>query len=237
MRDLPRAIAISCTIVVIIYFFTIVSFHTTLSVPEVLGSEAVAVTFSTRLYGSMAWVMSLFVACSTFGGVNGTLLTASRLFMVGAREGQMPALLTCIHVRRATPVPSVIALTLLCLLYLTSSDIIMLMNYVGFSQWLSIGVTVACLPYLRWKHPDLPRPIRVHLVFPIVYLVLTLVITLLPMIASPVETGIGLLMILTSVPVYLILVRWKSKPRWLERISTDSTNWLMRLLVVLPQES
>ena len=94
MRDLPRAIAISCTIVVLIYFFTIVSFHTTLSVSEVLGSEAVAVTFSNRLYGSMAWVMSVFVACSTFGGVNGTLLTASRLFMVGAREGQMPALLT-----------------------------------------------------------------------------------------------------------------------------------------------
>ena len=120
MRDLPRAIAISCTIVVLIYFFTIVSFHTTLSVSEVLGSEAVAVTFSNRLYGSMAWVMALFVACSTFGGVNGTLLTASRLFMVGAREGQMPALLNCIHVDRATPVPSVIALTLLCLLYLTS---------------------------------------------------------------------------------------------------------------------
>jgi len=237
VKDLPRAIAISCTIVVLIYFFTIVSFHTTLSVSEVLGSEAVAVTFSNRLYGSMAWVMSVFVACSTFGGVNGTLLTASRLFMVGAREGQMPGLLTCIHVKRATPVPSVIALTILCLLYLTSSNIIMLMNYVGFSQWLSIGVTVACLPYLRWKHPELERPIRVNLIFPIIYLVMTLVITLLPMIASPVETGIGLLMILTSVPVYLLLVRWKSKPKWLERISTESTNWLMRLLVVLPQQS
>ena len=120
VKDLPRAIAISCTIVVLIYFLTIVSFHTTLSVSEVLGSEAVAVTFSNRLYGSMAWIMSVFVACSTFGGVNGTLLTASRLFMVGAREGQMPGLLTCIHVDRATPVPSVIALTTLCLLYLTS---------------------------------------------------------------------------------------------------------------------
>jgi len=235
VRDLPRAIGISCTIVVLIYFFTIVSFHTTLSVSEVLGSEAVAVTFSDRLYGKMAWVMSLFVACSTFGGVNGTLLTASRLFMVGAREGQMPSLLTCIHVDRATPVPSVIALTILCLLYLTSSNIIMLMNYVGFSQWLSVGASVLCLPYLRWKCPELPRPIRVHLFFPIIYLIMTLIITILPMVASPMETGIGLLMILTSVPVYLILIKWKTKPRWLEKISTDSTNWLMRLLVVIPQ--
>ena len=50
--------------------------------------------------------------------------------------------------------------------------------------------------------------IRVNLVFPVVYLAMTLVITVLPMLASPVETGIGLLMILTSVPVYFILVRW-----------------------------
>ena len=52
------------------------------------------------------------------------------------------------------------------------------------------------------------RLVRVNLVFPVVYLAMTLVITVLPMLASPVETGIGLLMILTSVPVYLVLVRW-----------------------------
>ena len=51
----------------------------------------------------------------------------------------------------------------------------MLMNYVGFSQWLSIGATVLCLPYLRWKCPELERPIRVHLAWPVVYLVMTLV--------------------------------------------------------------
>jgi len=236
VRDLPRAIAISCVIVLLIYVLTIVSFHTTLSTAEVLGSEAVAMTFSNRLFGPIAWVMSIFVACSTFGGVNGTLLTASRLFMCGAREGQMPGILTTIHTERSTPVPSVICLTLMCLCYLCSSDLILLMNYVGFSTWLSIGATVLCLPYLRWKCPHMERPIKVNLFFPILYLVLTAIITLLPMIAKPVETAIGFAMILASVPVYIVFIMWKSKPMWVRNILGEGTNWLQRLLVVMPQE-
>ena len=43
----------------------------------------------------------------------------------------------------------------------------------------------------RWKCPHMERPIKVHLFFPFLYLVLTAVITLLPMIAKPVETAIG----------------------------------------------
>ena len=42
-RNLPRAIAISCILVTTVYVLTNIAFYTTLSVPEVLGSEAVAV--------------------------------------------------------------------------------------------------------------------------------------------------------------------------------------------------
>ena len=86
--------------------------------------------------------------------------------MCGAREGQMPGILTTVHTERSTPVPSVICLTLMCLCYLCSSDLILLMNYVGFSTWLSIGATVLCIPYLRWKCPHMERPIKVNLFTP-----------------------------------------------------------------------
>jgi amino acid transporter len=43
IRNLPRAIAISCTLVTVVYVMTNVAFYTTLSTEEVLGSEAVAV--------------------------------------------------------------------------------------------------------------------------------------------------------------------------------------------------
>ena len=72
----------------------------------------------------------------------------------------MPGLLATIQVARVTPVPAVLVITGLSLLYLGSSDIIQLINYCSFSIWLSIGAAVFCVPYLRWKCPDLHRPIR-----------------------------------------------------------------------------
>ena len=54
---------------------------------------------------------------------------------------------------------------------------------------VSIGLAVFCLPWLRWKHPEWDRPIKVHLVFPVLYVLATIYITVVPMVASPVETG------------------------------------------------
>merc|ERR1712179_18442 len=82
VKDLPKAIAISIVLVTVVYGLTNIAFYTTLSVPEVLGSEAVAATFAEIMYGPMAFMIPIFVAMSTFGGVNGILLTSSRLFYV-----------------------------------------------------------------------------------------------------------------------------------------------------------
>lgn len=43
-----------------------------------------------------------------------------------------------------------------------NNEMLSQMNYMGFATWLSIGVAVACLLYLRWKLPNAPRPIKVY---------------------------------------------------------------------------
>lgn len=47
------------------------------------------------------------------------------------------------------------------LLMLVTSDMYTLINYVGFINYLFYGVTVAGQIVLRWKQPDIPRPIKV----------------------------------------------------------------------------
>merc|ERR1739846_167080 len=64
VRNLPRAIGISIILVTVVYTLTNIAFYTTLSVPEVLGSEAVAVTFANLLYGPLAILIPIFVAMS-----------------------------------------------------------------------------------------------------------------------------------------------------------------------------
>jgi solute carrier family 7 (L-type amino acid transporter), member 8 len=57
VKNLPRAIAISCTLVTVVYLCTNVAFYSVLSPEEVLGSEAVAVTFADRTFGWFAWTI------------------------------------------------------------------------------------------------------------------------------------------------------------------------------------
>lgn len=212
-KNLPRAIFISIPLVTFVYVFANVAYVTAMSPQELLDSNAVAVTFGEKLLGVMAWIMPISVALSTFGGVNGSLFTSSRLFFAGAREGHLPSVLAMIHVKRCTPIPALLFTCLSTLLMLVTSDIYTLINYVGFINYLFYGVTVAGQIVLRWKKPDIARPIKINLVFPIIYLLFWAFLLIFSLWSEPVVCGIGLAIMLTGVPVYFLGVYWQNKPQ------------------------
>ena len=47
------------------------------------------------------------------------------------------------------------------MVYLVSSDMEALINYVSFVNWLAIGLSVATLLYFRKTRPNANRPIKV----------------------------------------------------------------------------
>uniref|UniRef100_A0A8D2PC03 Solute carrier family 7 member 10 n=1 Tax=Zosterops lateralis melanops TaxID=1220523 RepID=A0A8D2PC03_ZOSLA len=218
-RNLPRAIFISIPLVTFVYTFTNIAYFTAMSPQELLSSNAVAVTFGEKLLGYFSWVMPVSVALSTFGGINGYLFTSSRLCFSGAREGHLPSLLAMIHVKNCTPIPAVL-LSLQCLatlIIMLVGDTYTLINYVSFINYLCYGVTILGLIVLRWKKPKIFRPIKVTL------LKLNFLVAIVILYSEPIVCGVGLIIILTGVPVFFLGVYWRNKPKCVNRLIAITT--------------
>lgn len=236
-RNLPRAIFISIPLVTFVYVFANIAYVTAMSPSELLASNAVAVTFGEKLLGVMSWIMPISVALSTFGGVNGSLFTSSRLFFAGAREGHLPRLLAMIHIKRFTPIPALIFTCASTLLMLVTSDIYTLINYVGFINYLFYGVTIAGQIVLRWKQPNLHRPIKVNLIFPVVYLLFWAFLIIFSLWSEPVVCGIGLAIMMTGVPVYYLAIHWQHKPQCFHNMIDSITYFGQKFCVVVYPEA
>ncbi|KAK3921848.1 Large neutral amino acids transporter small subunit 2 [Frankliniella fusca] len=218
-RNLPRAICISLPMVTIIYVLANIAYFVVLTRDELLSSNAVAVLFGEKMLDVMSWTMPVFVACSTFGALNGAIFASSRLFFVGARQGHLPAAIALINVKRLTPVPSLVFLCIITLVLLVIKDVYVLINYVSFVESFFTLVSVSGLLYMRHSKPDLHRPIKVSIVLPLIFFVICTFLVTFPCYVSPVEVGVGIAIILAGIPVYFVFIYWKNKPDWLTKSS------------------
>uniref|UniRef100_A0A1I8ECE4 Amino acid permease n=1 Tax=Wuchereria bancrofti TaxID=6293 RepID=A0A1I8ECE4_WUCBA len=235
-KNLPRAIMISLFTVTTIYMLVNIAYFAVLSVPEVLDSPAVAMTFAEVAMGKFASVMPIFVAISCAGGLNSIIFSASRMFFVGARDGQLPELLSMISINYLTPLPSLLILGILSLLMLVTSNIYLLINYLTFTEASVIALSVAGLVKLRFTQPDIPRPIKQNILFPATFLVICIALLMLPFFIQPEELIIGVLIILTGIPFYFVFLFWKNKPACLYKPWISMTHAIQKLLYCVPEE-
>ncbi|XP_066936718.1 b(0,+)-type amino acid transporter 1-like isoform X3 [Clytia hemisphaerica] len=214
IRDLPLAIMIGIPLVTGCYVMVNVAYLTVMSASQIATEKAVAVTLGYDIYGTMAWVIPLLVACSTFGAANGSAFTSGRLVYVSAREGHMPRLLAMVHKKRHTPLPALIFTCVIAWIMLIpeSSNFSTLVNYFNFAAWTFYGATVAALLWLRYKEPDLERPYRVFIGVPILVLLCSVYLVVAPFYDYPLESFYCLLFILLGIPVYFIFVHFKLFP-------------------------
>jgi basic amino acid/polyamine antiporter, APA family len=82
-------------------------------------------------------------------------------------------------------------------------------NYVGFSITLFLGVAVAAVFVLRAREPEAPRPFKAvgYPWTPAIYVIVSALIVVNAFYSAPRVTGLGTLIILAGIPLYLFFTR------------------------------
>nr|XP_006626415.2 PREDICTED: b(0,+)-type amino acid transporter 1-like [Lepisosteus oculatus] len=231
--NLPRALMIAIPMVTALYLLVNVSYLAAMTPRELMSSNAVAVTWGTKVLGSWAWLMSVAAALSAFGSLNGTFFSGGRVCFVAAREGHMPDILAMAHARRLTPSPALIFTTTLSLLVLIPGDFQTIVNFFSFTAWFFYGITLSGLLYLKIRKPHLHRPYKVPFIIPIMVLIAAVLLVLAPIVDNPqIEYLYVTLFIISGIFIYIPFIHFKLCPG----VFNKATVFLQLFLEVSPAD-
>lgn len=235
-KNLPRAILISMSIVTVVYIVANIAYFSVLSPVEVIKSSAVAVTFVEHTVGKITWLIPILIAISVMGSMNGTSLSMSRLFFVGARNNHLPSVISMINYRFLTPAPSLLIILVLTLIMQGFENIFYLIEMMGFSFAIVLTCVFAGQVYLRYKEPELKRPIKLPIALPIFLFFVSIVLIALTIVQKPDESLTTVLMMALGIPFYVIGVGWKSKPKTFEDVYYKLTVMIQKIMMVVPED-
>lgn len=219
-KVLPKSLAIGTAIVVTIYLLANIVY---LLLLPLHGTEAgatlvergiqfakegrIGTAAAEMIFGQAgAYIMAGAIMISTFGCLNGLILSGARVYYAMAKDGVFFKRAAILDPKTNVPVFGLVIQGIWSGLLAMSGKYSDLLEYVVFAALLFYVLTVAAVILLRAKQPDLHRPYKVpgYPVLPILYLVAAVAVMAGQIYLHPVFAGAGLLIILSGVPVFAI---------------------------------
>jgi APA family basic amino acid/polyamine antiporter len=225
-RTLPLALVLGCGTVVLLYFLANVAYVFTLPLDAIQNAEQdrVGTALMRAVLGeSGSRVMALAILVSTFGCVNGLVLAGARVYYAMARDGLFFARAATTN-RHHVPAAALVAqgawAALLVLPVTVAADpgtnavrygnlYSQLLEYLIPVDVTFYTLMVVAVVVLRRKRPDLARPYRtVGYPLPVLAYTALAVLLVVDFVAlAPATSGVGFLIVLAGIPVYLVWSR------------------------------
>jgi APA family basic amino acid/polyamine antiporter len=207
-RTLPRALLAGCLIVTGLYLLANVAYANVLPLAEIQHApqDRVATATATALFGPTAAALTAAaIMVSTFGCVNGLILSGARVTFAMARDGLFFRRLGTVN-RAAVPAGALVAQAVWAGILVLSGDYGRLLKYVISVDILFYVMLVLAVIVLRRRHPDWPRPFRApgYPALPLLYAAAGVLLIAILLRGNPRETWPGYALVASGAPVYLL---------------------------------
>ena len=217
-RNIPKGIVIGVFIVIFIYLLVNVTYLSLLSVPQLeqihASGNQIAAVEAVRSFWGTGGVMfiSLLILLTTLGCTNASILTgASPYYAMASDRLFLPGIgkLNKTNVTGNSLLWQGIWASVLVL----SGTFDQLTDMIIFAVFIFYGATSLGVFILRRKMPDVYRPYKVwgYPVVPAIFIIFCIFLFFNTIITRPREAAIGMILILSGIPVYLFMQRKYSK--------------------------
>jgi len=209
-KNIPKGIAIGVAIVIALYFLVNITYLSVLSIPSLeavnaSGNKIAAVEAVRSFWNSGgALFISVIILITTLGCTHASILASARPYYAMAREGMFFRSVARLN-QHQVPVNSLLFQGIWACVLVLSGSFDELTNRIIFAVFIYYGATAFGVFVLRYKMPDAPRPYKVwgYPFVPAIVVLFCIALFISTIQTSPRDAAIGLVLILSGIPMYL----------------------------------
>ncbi|MCX7632626.1 MAG: amino acid permease [Turneriella sp.] len=211
-RNLALALALGLGVVLLTYmlvnwaYFRVLPFHQVATANTLSGNPMQPVaTMALAQVAPAASVraVALLMVIAALGALNGSILSSARVPYAMADDGLFFNFLAKLSRKHAVPVVATVSQGAIAAVLALSGTFDQLTDSVVFAAWIFYGLTASALFVLRQKQPE-PAAFTVpgYPYLPLLFIAGAALFVVYAILAMPVLTGLGLLVLCGGVPLY-----------------------------------
>ena len=211
-RTIPRALVLGIAIVTIAYVALNAVYFYILPVEKILVSTRVAADAAAVVLGDGgAEAIAALVMFSVFGAMMGSILAAPRVYFAMARDGLLFQWVNHLHPRFRTPHRVLVLQAIWASVLVLTGTYRELFSRVIFTEWIFFALMAGGIFLLR-RRADYRPAYRVwgYPWTPLVFVIASTAIVLNRLVAVPVDSALGLLLVAAGIPVYYMWGRTRA---------------------------
>jgi len=219
-RNIPLSLIFGLSLIGIVYLLVNIFYVSILPVSEITGVLRIGEKATSAAFGESAGAaMNGLILVSIFGCLSATILFGPRVYYAMAEDGIFFKSFARVHSRYHTPAVAIIWQGIWSSLLCLTGTYEQLFTYVIFTVMVFFIAATFAIFRLRKINPDAQRPYRTwgYPVVPAVFGLAMTFIAVSSLLEKPVESFLGLLIILIGLPVYYY---W-SKQKRTELVTRD----------------